>query len=56
MGLVLTLLLLLRGLPLRLLWLRNHLVYHLLRYGSYTYAYAYDIRMHARFIKITINQ
>ena len=36
--------LLLRGLPLGLLWLRNHLVYDLLRRGCYTYAYAYDMR------------
>ena len=36
--------LLLRGLPLRLLWLRNHLVYHLLRRDCYTCAYAYDMR------------
>ena len=36
--------LLLRGLPLQLMWLRNHLVYHLLRGGCYTYAYAYDMR------------
>ena len=36
--------LLLRGWPLRLLWLRNHLVYDLLRRGCYTYAYAYDMR------------
>ena len=36
--------LLLRGLPLRLLWLRNHLVYNLRRCGCYTYAYAYDMR------------
>ena len=36
--------LLLRGLPLRLLWLRNHLVYNLLRRGCYTCAYAYDMR------------
>jgi len=36
--------LLLRGLPLRLLWLRNHLVYDLLCRGCYTYAYAYDMR------------
>ena len=35
--------LLLRGLPLQLVWLRNHLVYHLLRRGCYTYAYAYDM-------------
>ena len=34
--------LLLRGLPLRLLWLRNHLVYDLLRRGRYTYAYAHE--------------
>ena len=33
-----------RGLPLRLLWLRNHLVHHLLRRGCNTYAYAYDMR------------
>ena len=39
--------LLLRGLPMRLLWLRNHLVYDLLRRGCYTYAYAYDMRMRA---------
>ena len=37
--------LLLRGLPLGLLWLRNHLVYDLLRRGYYTYAY--DMRMYA---------
>ena len=43
LGLVLTPLVLLRGLPLRLLWLRNHLVYHHLRRGCYTYAYAYDM-------------
>ena len=36
--------LLLRGLP---LWLRNHLVYNLLRRDCYTYAYAYDMRMRA---------
>ena len=36
--------LLLRGLPLGLLWLRNHLVYDLLCRGCYTYAYAYDMR------------
>jgi len=36
--------LLLRGLPLRLLWLRNHLVYDLLLRGRYTYAHAYDMR------------
>ena len=36
--------LLLRGLPLGPLWLRNHLVYDLLRRGCYTYAYAYDMR------------
>ena len=34
----------LRGLPLGLLWLRNHLVYDLLCRGCYTYAYAYDMR------------
>ena len=39
--------LLLRGLPLRLLWLRNHLVHHLLCRGCYTCAYAYDMRMYA---------
>ena len=47
MGLVLTPLLLLRGLTLRLLWLRNHLVYDLLRGGCYMCAYAYGMRMHA---------
>ena len=36
--------LLLRGFPVGPLWLRNHLVYDLLRRGSYTYAYAYDMR------------
>ena len=36
--------LLLRGLPLRLLWLRNHLVYDLLHCSCYTYAHAYDMR------------
>jgi len=36
--------LLLRGLPLGLLWLRNHLVYDLLCRVCYTYAYAYDMR------------
>ena len=35
--------LMLWGLPLRLPWLRNHLVYHLLCGGCYTYAYAYDM-------------
>ena len=30
--------------PLGPLWLRNHLVYDLLRHGCYTYAYAYDMR------------
>jgi len=37
--------LLLRGLPLRLLWLRNHLVYDSFSGGVYTYAY--DMRMYA---------
>ena len=37
--------LLLRGLPLRLLWLRNHLLHNLLRRGCYTYAYAYAYDM-----------
>ena len=37
--------LLLRGLPLQLLWFRNHLIYDLLRHGRYTYAY--DMRMYA---------
>ena len=32
------------GLPLGLLWLRNHLVYDLLCRSCYTYAYAYDMR------------
>ena len=36
--------LLLRGLPLGLLWLHNHLVYDLLCRGCYTYAYACDMR------------
>ena len=36
--------LLLRALPLRLLGLRNHLVYDLLCRSCYTYAYAYDMR------------
>ena len=36
--------LLLQGLPLRLLWLRNHLVHNLLCRGRYTCAYAYDMR------------
>ena len=36
--------LLLRGLPLRLLWLHKYLVYDLLRCGCYTYAHAYDMR------------
>ena len=36
--------LLLRGLPLRLLWLRNHLVYNLLYCDCCTYAYTYDMR------------
>ena len=36
--------LLLQGLPMRLLWLRNHLVHNLLRCGCYTCAYAYDMR------------
>ena len=40
----LLMILLLRGLPLRLLWLRNHLVHNFLRRGCYTYAYAYDMR------------
>jgi len=39
--------LLLRGSPLGLLRLRNHLEYDLLHRGYYTYAYAYDMRMHA---------
>ena len=37
--------LLLRGLPLRLLWLRNHLLHDLLAGDFYTYAY--DMRMYA---------
>ena len=36
--------LLLQGLPLRLLWLRNHLVHNLLRRGYYMCAYAYDMK------------
>ena len=35
---------LLLGLLQRRLWLRNHLLYHLLRSGCYTYAHAYDMR------------
>ena len=44
--------LLLRGLPLWLLGLRNHLVYNLLRCGCYTYAYAYDMRIACMSYKI----
>jgi len=36
--------LLLRGLPLWLRWLRNHLVYNLLRHSCYMCAYIYDMR------------
>ena len=43
LGWLLTILLL-QGLPLWLLWLRNHLVHNLLRRGCYMYAYAYDMR------------
>ena len=38
--------LLLQGLPLRLIWLRNHLVNNLLRHGCYTYAYDMRECMH----------
>ena len=44
--------LLLRSFPLRLVWLRNHLVYHLLCGGCYTYVYAYDMRNACMIYKI----
>ena len=43
LGRLLTILLL-QGLPLWLLWLRNHLVHNFLRRCYYTYAYTYDMR------------
>ena len=55
LGRVLTPLLLL-GLLQRLLWLRKHLVYHLLSHGCYTFAYAYDMRNACMIYKLTTNQ